>query len=62
VGGLIGSLLASMPAWRHLDPLPIVGDDEDEDEREQPADADADADELAVAMVLEGSRPQHAGL
>jgi hypothetical protein len=62
VGGLIGSLLASMPAWRHLDPLPIVGGDEDEDEREQPADADADADELAVAMVLEGSRPQHAGL
>jgi hypothetical protein len=62
VGGLIGSLLASMPAWRHLDPLPIVGRDEDEDEWSEPEDADADADELAVSMVLEGPQPQRAGL
>jgi hypothetical protein len=63
VGGLIGSLLASMPAWRHLDPLPIVGrDEDDEDEADALADADADADELAVAMVLEGSQPQRASL
>jgi hypothetical protein len=64
VGGLIGSLLASMPAWRHLDPLPIASRDEDEEESDQlqEADPDADADELAVQMVLEGPRPQRAGL
>jgi hypothetical protein len=55
VGGLIGSLLASMPAWRHLDPLPIVGRDEEEEQWHERQDADADADELAVSMVLEGS-------
>jgi hypothetical protein len=54
VGGLIGSLLASMPAWRHLDPLPIVGRDEEEEQWYEKQDADADADELAVSMVLEG--------
>ena len=54
VGGLIGSLLASMPAWRHLDPLPIVGRDEEEEQWDETQDADADADELAVSMVLEG--------
>jgi hypothetical protein len=55
VGGLIGSLLASMPAWRHLDPLPIVGRDEEEEQWHERQDADADADELAVSMVLEGA-------
>jgi hypothetical protein len=58
VGGLIGSLLASMPAWRHLDPLPIVGRDEEEEQWHERQDADADADELAVSMVLEGGRAQ----
>ena len=64
VGGLLGSLLASMPAWRHLDPLPIVGRDEDDEQWAEPedADADADADELAVAMVLGGAQPQHASV
>jgi len=53
-----------MPAWRHLDPLPIVGRDEDDEQWAEPedADADADADELAVAMVLGGAQPQHAGV
>jgi hypothetical protein len=62
VGGLIGSLLASMPAWRHLDPLPIVGRDEDEEQWEGPEDVDADTDELAVSMVLDGAQPQRPGL
>jgi hypothetical protein len=34
-GVLLGSYLSAMPAWRLLDPLPVlakVGDDEDEDE------------------------------
>jgi hypothetical protein len=31
-GGLLASLLASTPAWRHVDPLPVLGRDEDEPE------------------------------
>jgi len=57
ISGLLGSLLASAPAWRHIDPLPVVGRDDDEDEAEwlEPDDRDADANELAVSLVLEGS-------
>jgi hypothetical protein len=31
-GGLLASLLASTPAWRHVDPLPVLGRDENEPE------------------------------
>ena len=31
-GGLLASLLASTPAWRHVDPLPVLGRDDDEPE------------------------------
>jgi len=31
-GGLMASLLASTPAWRHVDPLPVLGHDDDEPE------------------------------
>src|SRR5262249_38734201 len=37
-GGLIGSLLASMPAWRDLGPLPIAGGEEGERRREEGGD------------------------
>jgi hypothetical protein len=60
VTGLIGSLLASMPAWRQLDPLPIVGRDEEEDRWDETEDSEADADELAISMVLEGPRSRDA--
>ena len=62
VTGLIGSLLASMPAWRHLDPLPIVGKDEDRDKEDwyEPEDSEADADELAISMVLDSPRSRDA--
>jgi hypothetical protein len=62
VSGLIGSLLASMPAWRHLDPLPIVGKDEEKDEEQwyEAEDSEADADELAISMVLDGPRSRDA--
>jgi hypothetical protein len=56
--GVVGSLLASVPAWRHLDPLPIVGGDEalgEADWDEDPNDLDADADELAISMMLDRS-------
>ncbi len=56
VSGLLGSLLASAPAWRHIDPLPVVGRDEDEEKKwYDPDDRDADANELAIANVLEGA-------
>jgi hypothetical protein len=60
VSGLIGSLLASLPAWRHLDPLPIVGRDEDEERWDESEGSDADADELAISMVLDGPRSRDA--
>jgi hypothetical protein len=57
--GLIASLLASAPAWRHLDPLPVLGRDE-EDERAHPAGAEEEDDEGAkeehrARWVLEGN-------
>ena len=55
VTGVIGSLLASLPAWRQLDPLPVVGRDDDEGEWDD-QDRYAYADELAISMVLEGPR------
>jgi hypothetical protein len=57
ISGLLGSLLASAPAWRHIDPLPVVGRDEDEEKKwYDPDDRDADANELAIANVFEGAR------
>jgi hypothetical protein len=58
VTGVIGSLLASMPAWRQLDPLPVVGRDEDSEDVEWQADGDrvAYADEMAISMVLDDPR------
>jgi hypothetical protein len=56
ISGLLGSLLASAPAWRHIDPLPVVGRDEDEEKSwYDPEDRDADANELAISDVFEGA-------
>jgi hypothetical protein len=47
------------PAWRHIDPLPVVGgEDEDEDSWLDPNDRDADANERAVSLVLDGGGAQ----
>ena len=55
ISAMLGSLMASTPAWSHIDPLPVVGDDEDdEDKWLEPDDRDTDANELAVSMVLDG--------
>ena len=56
--GLVASLLASSPAWRHVDPLPVLGRDE-EDEEEQWDEASAEDrekrdEEHRAAWVLEG--------
>jgi len=41
--GLIASLLASAPAWRHMDPLPVLGrDEEDEEESHEGEESDED--------------------
>jgi VCBS repeat-containing protein len=58
ISAMLGSLLASAPAWRNIDPLPVLGgdDEEEKDKWLEPEDRDADANELAVALVLEGGR------
>jgi hypothetical protein len=59
VSGLLGSLLASAPAWRHIDPLPVLGRDEAEDKDKQwyeGDDLERDADELAMSLMLDGER------
>ena len=58
--GLVASLLASSPAWRHVDPLPVLGRDEEEEE-EAWDDASAEDrerrdDEHRAAWVLEDSK------
>jgi len=55
VGGLLTSMMASMPAWRHVDLLPILRDDEDEEVDWGDEDAEAARDEEAVDQVLDAS-------
>jgi hypothetical protein len=57
ISAMLGSLLASTPAWRHIDPLPVVSDGDDEKDQEkwlEPDARDVHADELAVSLVLDG--------
>jgi hypothetical protein len=59
--GLVASLLASTPAWRHVDPLPVLGRDDDEEEEEvwdETADEEQERrdDEHRAAWVLEDSK------
>jgi hypothetical protein len=57
ISAMLGSLLASTPAWRHIDPLPVVSDRDDEKDQEkwlEPDARDVHADELAVSLVLDG--------
>jgi VCBS repeat-containing protein len=54
--GLMASLLASSPAWRHVDPLPVLGRDDEEEEQWDEAeeeDKDRKDDEHRAAWVLE---------
>ena len=56
--GLVASLLASSPAWRHVDPLPVLGRDDEEEEGEwdeETSDEEKDRkdDEHRAAWVLE---------
>jgi hypothetical protein len=57
--GLVASLLASSPAWRHVDPLPVLGRDEEENAAEEQWDDASEEDkqkqddEHRAAWVLE---------
>jgi hypothetical protein len=58
---LVASLLASTPAWRHVDPLPVLGRDEEDEELEAADDESAEDrerrdDEHRAAWVLEDSK------
>ena len=63
VTGMIGSLLASMPAWRQLDPLLVVNREEEEPKADwhESIDLESYADELAVSTVL-GGDPSNAAV
>jgi hypothetical protein len=57
----VASLLASSPAWRHVDPLPVLGRDEEEEEDEVWDEASAEEqerrdDEHRASWVLEDSK------
>ena len=53
--GLIASLLASSPAWRHVDPLPVLGRDEEEEEYDvAEEDKERRDEEHRAKWVLEG--------
>ncbi|HEV7913407.1 MAG TPA: Ig-like domain-containing protein, partial [Albitalea sp.] len=62
LAGVAGSLLASLPAWSMIDPLPILGtppaDDEDDDDDAAPGSA-AD-DDAAAEVLLRGAEPAKA--
>jgi len=53
--GLVASLLASSPAWRHVDPLPVLGRDDEEEEEHDAVEEDQERkdDEHRAAWVLE---------
>jgi hypothetical protein len=54
--GLVASLLSATPAWRHVDPLPVLGRDEDEKEKwdeVEEKDQEKKDDEHRAAWVFE---------
>ncbi len=58
-GGLLASLLASTPAWRHVDPLPVLGRDEEDPEIDW-GDADEDPQPREAASEAEVFDEAHA--
>jgi hypothetical protein len=59
MSAMVGLLLASAPAWRYIDPLPIASEDEsDEDNWLEPERADVDAEEMAISFILERPRSE----
>jgi hypothetical protein len=54
-GGLVASLMGALPAWRHVDLLAVLPDDEEGEAWDRDADEEAVRDELAVGRLLEDS-------
>lgn len=66
VAGLLASMLASTPVWRHLDPIPVLGatKDDDDDDEVGPVTADQDEqarDEAASRELLDEARRGRVG-
>ena len=54
--GLLASLLASTPAWRNIDPLPVLARDDDEEVAwGKSEDEETERDESAIAGILQES-------
>lgn len=56
-GGLLTSLLVSTPAWRHLDPIPVLAPDEDKPDWGNDPDNERDREERAALRLF---RSEHA--
>jgi hypothetical protein len=54
--GLVSSLLAMAPTWRHIDPLPVLGRDENDAAGgwEEPAGEEAAKEEASAAEMFDG--------
>ncbi len=52
--GLLTSLLASVPAWRFLDPVPVLAPDQDKPDWDQIGDDESAKEEHAVHNLLSG--------
>jgi hypothetical protein len=50
-GVLVASVLSTLPAWRFLDPLPILAQDDDDEDQDQ--DDSADDDDVAFQAFLD---------
>jgi hypothetical protein len=57
--GLVASLISVTPAWRHVDPLPVLGRDDEEQEESDVTDEDQDRrdDEHRARWVLDERSP-----
>jgi hypothetical protein len=53
-GGLLAAMLSSLPAWRQVDLLPILGDPDKRKAAWEEADSEAEREERAVERMLGG--------
>ena len=54
-GGLVTSLLGSLPTWRHVDLLAVLPDDDGAEGWNRDADDEAERDEMAFDRLLSGA-------
>ena len=62
--GLISSLLAITPTWRHMDPLPVLGRDDDEAAGgwDDPVGEEAAKEEASANEMFDGKAKKRARL